>query len=192
MIFTGQATIMMPHSGVLAATLLLTLLPAVGAGGGHTDASLCVSDRVDEVTDACCATTCSGPPQLCSPGCAAVFPQFYLNCQPLLEEVLAQSLDADHEQYATLNTRCVDVLATSPVAVACEDAPSRGRRGCGAATMVGPRGHESHCAWAHLIDACPATCSPRCSAPSQALAVSISSLLYLAGHDTAAHAYEQA
>ena len=47
------------YSGVLAATLLLTLLPAVGAGGGHTDASLCVSDRVDEVTDACCVLVTS-------------------------------------------------------------------------------------------------------------------------------------
>lgn len=130
---------------------------------------------MDEVTEACCepdVEICAGGvPTRCTDGCAPIFARFYRDCQSLVDAILVQTMPDDSEQYEVLNAQCIDRLATSPVAIRCEDDPRGGRRGCGSATVDRPAtaqesGHESHCIWANVLERCPATCSPACSAPS--------------------------
>ena len=166
-----------------AVLILATLARRTHSGGGHDDssgtASSCGSGAIDEMTEACCepAELCaSGVPTECTPACAGVFARFYRECQPLLEQILAQDMADEQEQYSVLNVQCISRLATSAVAVACTDDARGGRRGCGSATIdrvatAGRSGHESHCVWTNMLHRCPATCSPRCSAPSTSLQV---------------------
>jgi len=157
--------------------LLRVLLIALGArpancGGGHT--SECDASAIDEVTEACCEPVemcAAGVPTRCTDGCAPVYARFYRDCQAVVDAILVQTMPDDPEQYEVLNSQCIDRLETSPLAIRCEDDPRSGRRGCGSATVDRPAtaqesGHESHCIWANVLERCPATCSPACSAPS--------------------------
>ena len=158
--------------------ILATALRNAHGGGGHGGVQ-CDASTTDEVTTACCEPVeicSSGVPTRCTDACAPVFARFYQSCQSLVEDFLAQSMPDTREQYTELNAKCIDRLATSALAVRCEDDPTRGRRGCGSATVDRPAtaeqdGHESHCIWANLLGRCPATCSPACSAPSTSLQI---------------------
>jgi hypothetical protein len=150
-----------------------------GGEGGGDAAGVCDDTAIDEVTAACCEPIelcADGVPTRCTDACASVFARFYRSCQPLLDEILVQSMPDHPQQYELLNAQCIERLATSAVAVDCEDDPRGGRRGCGSATIDRPAtaqqsGHQSHCVWARVLQRCPATCSPQCSAPSTALQV---------------------
>eukprot|EP01043_Picozoa_sp_COSAG02_P030505 COSAG02_NODE_1949_length_10291_cov_176.843505_6_plen_296_part_00 len=156
---------------VLQLSLLALGARTANGGGGHT--SECDASAIDEVTEACCEPVeicAGGVPTRCTDGCAPVYARFYRDCQAIVDAIL-ESMPDDPEQYDVLNTQCIDRLETSPLATRCEDDPRSGRRGCGSATVDRPAtaqesGHESHCIWAHVLERCPATCSPACSAPS--------------------------